>query len=443
MSWYSKVAWTEGLFLRQHHLQQHDRYLEKLIECRVRHLSPYPWGFAEIEIDTDLAQQSKFALRRASGIIPDGTPFDMPAVSPLPEPVEVKEDAGNLFAWLSLPAALVNGRELDMAEAGSASRYTREIETIVDSAAAMQQEEEIEVAHPRLTFDIRETQKPGFHALKIARIVEVRDRTIVFDQGFAPPVLSLSASRVVAGYGERVIGWIDNHLSTLARFAADPSASGGLQNIDYYRLQMLNRVVGGLKHLAASRYTHPVELYRELLAIAGELSTYSPERMAKSYRPYDQDDLKATFEPVLDDIQRLLNIDIGRPVRLDLVERDRNQFVAPIKNRNLFRDAAFVLEVAAARPPVTIRDKFPDLCKIGPTTRMEEIVQMHLPGIQLVHTPTPPRQIRSYSDRVYFYLDKKSRLWPEFSVAPGIGIQISADWPELRIELWAIQEGYR
>ncbi|ORE97229.1 type VI secretion system baseplate subunit TssK [Aurantimonas sp. 22II-16-19i] len=443
MSWYSKVAWTEGLFLRQHHLQQHDRYLEKLIECRVRHLSPYPWGFSELEIDNDLAQQSKFALRRACGIMPDGTPFDMPGVSPLPDPVEVRPEAGNLFAWLSLPAALVNGRELDMAEAGSASRYTRELERIVDSAAAMQLEEEIEVAHPRLAFDIRETPRPGFHALKIARIVEVRDRTVVYDQGFAPPVLSLGAHRVVAGFAERVIGWIDNHLSTLARHAADPSASGGLQNIDYFRLQMLNRVIGGLKHLTASRYTHPVELYREVLAIAGELSTYSPERLARTYRPYDQDDLKASFEPVLDDIQRLLNLDIGRPVRLELVERDKNQFLAPITNRNLFRDAAFVLEVSAARPLVTIRDKFPDLCKIGPNSRMKEIVQMHLPGIQLVHTPTPPRQIRTYSDRVYFYLDKESRLWPEFSVASGIGIQISADWPELHMELWAIQEGYR
>ena len=42
MSWYSKVFWSEGLFLRPHHLQQNDRYLEHLIEKRVRHVAPYP-----------------------------------------------------------------------------------------------------------------------------------------------------------------------------------------------------------------------------------------------------------------------------------------------------------------------------------------------------------------------------------------------------------------
>ena len=89
MSWYSKVFWSEGLFLRPHHLQQNDRYAEHLIERRVGHVTPYPWGFSSLEIDGDLAQQSKFCLRRASGVMPDGTPFDMPADSPNPDPVDV------------------------------------------------------------------------------------------------------------------------------------------------------------------------------------------------------------------------------------------------------------------------------------------------------------------------------------------------------------------
>src|ERR1700720_4165206 len=79
MSWNAKVHWTEGLFLWPHHFQQSDRYLENALESRTRHVTPYPWGFAALEIDRDLAQQSKFALRRAAGIMPDGGLFDFPA----------------------------------------------------------------------------------------------------------------------------------------------------------------------------------------------------------------------------------------------------------------------------------------------------------------------------------------------------------------------------
>src|ERR1700752_944387 len=107
MSWYSKVAWSEGLFLRQHHLQQGDRYVEQFIENRTRHISPYPWGFAAIEIDRDLAHQNKFALRRASGIFQDGTPFDMPGSSPLPLAIDLPAGTEKQLIWMTMPAASV------------------------------------------------------------------------------------------------------------------------------------------------------------------------------------------------------------------------------------------------------------------------------------------------------------------------------------------------
>ena len=53
----------------------------------------------------------------------------------------------------------------------------------------MHVEQEIEVAHPRIAFEVRKTPKPGFHCLKVARVLEVRDKTIIFDETFAPPVL--------------------------------------------------------------------------------------------------------------------------------------------------------------------------------------------------------------------------------------------------------------
>ncbi|MCC6204100.1 MAG: type VI secretion system baseplate subunit TssK [Hyphomicrobiales bacterium] len=443
MSWYSKVAWSEGLFLRQHHLQQNDRYVERLLESRVAQITPYPWGFSQIEIDRDLAQQNKFALRRASGIFQDGTPFDMPGTSPLPEPIDMPEGVDRQLLWLTLPAATVNGREIDMAEAATGSRYVRDLETVIDSASNLFVEQEIEVAHPRAEFEVRKTPKPGFHSLKVARILEVRDKTIVFDETFAPPVLVTHAHPVVAGWTDRVIGWVDTKLETLARYAADPSSGGGLQTFDYFMLQMLNREVNVLKHLRSSKYVHPVEVYKELLRISGELWTFSPKRLASEYAEYDHDSLDTTFEPVLGDIQRLLSLDIGRAIRLNLIERAPNAFIAQVTDRALFRNATFVIEVAASRPLTQIQQQFPALCKVGPNTRMNEIVQTHLPGIELVHMPTPPRQIRAISDHVYFYLDKSSPLWPEFSQASSMGLHFAGEWPGLQLDLWAIMEDRR
>src|SRR5215467_4697914 len=133
MSWYSKVFWSEGLFLRPHHLQQNDRYFEHLVESRTRMTTPYPWGFSTIEIDRDLCQQSKFAVRRATGVMPDGTPFAIPDDSPIPEPIDVPDTATGQITWLSMPVVAPNTREVDDQEAESASRYFRSPETFIDS----------------------------------------------------------------------------------------------------------------------------------------------------------------------------------------------------------------------------------------------------------------------------------------------------------------------
>jgi type VI secretion system protein ImpJ len=442
MSWYTKVAWSEGLFLRPHHLQQNDRYHEHLLESRVRHATPYPWGFSELEIDRDLAQQSKFALRRAAGVMPDGTPFSIPNDSPLPPAIVVPETAAGQIVWLSIPIGAANTREADDREAESAARYIIGAETFIDSSSTLRIEEEIDVAFPRLGFELRKTSKPGYIGLGIAKITEVRDKTIVFDEKYVPPVLLCQAHPVVEGWIDRAIGWIDNKLEELARYAADPSAGGGLQSVEYLVLQLLNRHIAVLKHFSGSSYVHPERLFEEFLRLVGELATFAtPERRAREYPRYDQDDLENVFGPVMRDLQDFLSARLGRrAIRLEIIERAQNAFVSPIRDRSLFRNATLLLEVTARRPLVEIQNDFPHLFKVGPNTKMNEIVHANLPGVPLVHLPTPPPHIRAITDHVYFYLDRKSPLWPEFSVAASIGMHFAGDWPELELHLWAILE---
>ncbi|MFC5506343.1 MULTISPECIES: type VI secretion system baseplate subunit TssK [Hyphomicrobiales] len=445
MSWYSKVVWSEGLFLRPHHFQQNDRYLENLLENRVRHVTPYPWGFSVLEIDRDLAQQSRIGLRRAVGVMPDGTPFALPDNSPLPAAIEVPENAAGQIVWLSLPLASPNTREVEDAPTGSASRYVPSTEMLIDSTAPLRIEEEIDVAHPRLTLELRKTAKAGYVGLALGRILEVRDRAVLFDEKFAPPVLVCSAYPVIEGWLDRVIGWIDNKLEELARYAADPTAGGGLQSADYFMLQLLNRQIPQLRHLRQSRYVHPERLFETFLGLAGELATFTTaERRARDYPAYDHDDLEACFTPLVRDIQDFLSANLGRrAIRLEITERAPNAFMSTIRDRSLVRNATLVLEVAARRPLTEIQAQFPQLFKVGPNTKMNEIVHAHLPGISLVHLPTPPPQIRALTDHVYFYLDRTSPLWPEFSTASSIGMHFSGDWPDLELELWAVLEGRR
>src|SRR5699024_2757189 len=102
MSWRNKVVWSEGLFLRPQHLQQHDRYIEHLIQAAARG-RVCAWGVDAIEIDRDLLALGKLSLARCRGIMPDGTSFNVPDDDPPPAPLEPGTDVHGQIVYLALP----------------------------------------------------------------------------------------------------------------------------------------------------------------------------------------------------------------------------------------------------------------------------------------------------------------------------------------------------
>ena len=442
MSWFSKVAWKEGLFMQPQHLQQADRYHEYLLHARTRLITPYPWGLAELSVDRDRIQQGMLALRAVSGIMPDGTPFNAPDIGPLPVPVAVPDDAAGQFVWLTLPDISPNMRDASpYDEEGATTRWGIVTQTVSDTASSLRSEQVLELAVPRLELAIRKTPRPGYQNLRLARIAEVRDGVVTLDETYPPPALIVGAHPQILGYLTRVIGWLEARLESLARYATDPSAGGGLQASDYLMLMVLNRNIGVLRHMSRTFALHPEALYQVLIALAGELTTFdSSNRHAPDYPAYDHDDPKASFAEIVADIQRLLSRDVGRAIRLPLKEVRQNSYLAEVRDRNLFREATFVIEVESAKPLTQVQSQFPELCKVGPNTYMAQIVNNNLPGIGLHHLPNPPRQIRVLSSNVYFRLEKNSPLWAEFSTAPAIGMHFAGDWPGLKLDLWAVPE---
>jgi len=88
----AKVIWSEGLFLRPHHFQQMERHLEALMEGRLAGFGALAQsGFLKIEIDRALLPQGKVHVASASGLFPDGTPFELPSQACLLEPFDVPE----------------------------------------------------------------------------------------------------------------------------------------------------------------------------------------------------------------------------------------------------------------------------------------------------------------------------------------------------------------
>ncbi|MBV8156084.1 MAG: type VI secretion system baseplate subunit TssK, partial [Dyella sp.] len=124
MSNHNKVVWSEGLFLRPQLFQQQERYLEYIAQRYISAVNPFFWGFAQYEIDQSSLSFGKLALKSASGVLPDGTPFDVPTEVPPPPPLTIGAEHVDHAIYLALPLRLPNTEETAFAEhTGSLARY--------------------------------------------------------------------------------------------------------------------------------------------------------------------------------------------------------------------------------------------------------------------------------------------------------------------------------
>lgn len=100
----TRVAWTEGMFLRPQHFQQSDKHIANVIQQVCSGNLADPWGILEVAIDTELLKSGQFAIESLSAITPDLLPIDMPQSTSLPEPLVVGKDIYDEIVYLAIPA---------------------------------------------------------------------------------------------------------------------------------------------------------------------------------------------------------------------------------------------------------------------------------------------------------------------------------------------------
>ena len=78
MSFLSQVVWSEGMYLGPHEFQAQARYFESAIHFATSSLWYCGYGLAGLELDHDALRNGTVSLLHASGILRDGTPFQIP-----------------------------------------------------------------------------------------------------------------------------------------------------------------------------------------------------------------------------------------------------------------------------------------------------------------------------------------------------------------------------
>jgi type VI secretion system protein ImpJ len=442
MTWTNRVVWQEGMFLRAQHFQQQDRWTEGLLRARTAAMRPYAWGLTEMAIDRDLLTTGRFAVTAAVGAFEDGTPFAIPGETDHPAPLDLPENTRNAVVYLAAPIRQAGSVEIGNGD-GSEGRYLLHDFEAYDTHSASPQPAPLLIGRLRLRYLLETDERAGYLCIGLARILEVgADRRATVDERWIPPSLACAASVPLAGFLTEFAGLLNQRGEALAARLTAPGARGVAEVQDFLLLQSINRWQKLLAHWADAGNVHPEDLYQVFIQMAGEFATFTETttRRPAAYPAYRHEDLQRSFAPVVADLRRSLSAVIeSTAVNIPLQERQYGIRIGPITDRTILRASSFVLTVQADMQSEQLRRLFPAQVKIGAVEHIRELVNVLLPGIAVRALPVAPRQIPFYAGASYFELDRNSPHWQQMQNSGGFAIHVSGDFPNLRLELWAIR----
>lgn len=439
MSWTNRVVWQEGMFLRTQHFQQQDRWTEQLVRGRVQALRPHPWGLVEYALDRDLLGTGRFALASAAGVFEDGTPFALPGEADHPPPLELPESARNVLVYLALPVRQAGA--VEVADAATEGRYTAKPFEAYDTHSASPQPAELQIGRLRMRYLLETDERTGYLTIPLARVTEVTaDRRIILEERWIPPTLVCSGAPPLSGLIAELSGMLNQRGEALAARMTAPGQAGVAQVQDFLLLQTINGWQNVLAHWADAANVHPETLYTTFVQMAGEFATFLETRRPTAYPAYRHDDLQRSFAPVVADLRRALATVLeSTAIPIPLREARHGVRVGPITDRSILRASNFVLTVQADVQAEQLRRLFPSQVKIGAVEHIRELVNVALPGIAVRPLPVAPRQLPFYAGATYFELDRASPHWQQMQNSGGFAIHVSGEFPNLRLELWAIR----
>lgn len=435
-----KVLWTEGMFLRPHHFQQAEEYLEQR-QWDLRE-SLYPWGFSTLRVDESLLALGKVALASAGGILPDGTLFDFADAGDAPAALDIRAGCGVITIVLALPVRRAGRETVIFTEAAdSLARHLAFEKEVYDANALSMGSAKVQCGRLRLRLLPENELNGEWIAMGAVRVLEKdRDGCVVLDPGYIPPLLDSRASPVLRECAQELAGLLQQRRQRLGRHlqrreeGRDPAAA------DLMLQALIHRFSARVNHLLYAPRVHPERLFAEWLPFALELAVYrAPHAFEGNIPAYGHNDLGGCFDALMALLRQGLFIALEESaIPLPLTERMPGLNVATLPDKEMLDRFDFILVVDELEDG-TMMSAFLAQIKIAPVCRIRDVVQLQLPGIPLRPLAQAPRQLPCRKGASCFTLESSGGLWPQLAKTGVFALYLTGEFTRLDITLWAVR----
>lgn len=441
MSLDARVIWSEGMFLQPQHFQQHDRHVHSLIAKATQSFRTHGWGFASLAIDEAQLAVGCLAISHCAGVLPDGTCFDVARDEGRPLSMKLDDELHDTRIALTLPVTRAGQIESDPAPTSQA-RYTVLEQRVWNAHAGGGSEAAIiQVGHLNLRLCKEQDVTSESTSLAVAHLLgKSADGSLRLKPDFAPPLLACGASRPLTAQLAALLARIKHRIALTIKEIDSP---GHAEVKTVLLLQSLCRARAWLDHAITSSSPHPEKLYLYLTQLLAELAVLvRQESQLEAIPPYRHARPDTTFWRLFELMAGMLDrMNHNDAIRIPLIEQAFGIHHAPLAGQDTLGTARLVLLARADMPYQQLCERLPRCVKIGPAEQIKHLISLQLPGTGMRLLSTVPRQIPYYEHFSYFELQMTGSPWPRSESSSGLALHVAGEFPNLQLELWAIDGG--
>lgn len=445
----AKILWGEGLFLRPQHFQRQDLYHEMRLIDLGRTVHPYLWGIRALDFDSDALAAGILRVTTISAVLPDGEMISAPENDDLPEPVNLAalDQLGDGVVFhVALP--YLHDRSPNFSTqreaAGQAHRYHQQ-ELVAPDLYTNAIESDLTVLKKSLRLLCVRDNLEQYVSLPVARVRATASGGYEIDPAFVPPALTIRSSAPVYMMVRRLIDMLQAKAQALYGHHREPTAnvvefrSGDIAS--FWLLHSVNAACASLQHLFQHPALHPERLFQDLLALAGQLLTFSKAYRLSDLPAYHHADPGPGFARLEQIIRELLETVISsRYFSVPLTEVKPGFHLGRPDSEKVTRHAAYYLSVAADMSPAELVEAVPLRIKIGAPDDVERMVSSAMPGVRLMSAPQVPAAIPVRPGCYYFSVEPHGALYERMLASSAIMIYAPAAFSKLKLELFAIMQ---
>jgi type VI secretion system protein ImpJ len=182
-------------------------------------------------------------------------------------------------------------------------------------------------------------------------------------------------------------------------------------------------------------------VYRDLVRLAGSLSTFSLESSPDEIPPYRHRELTSTFRELDSLVRRYLEIVApSNCISVKFVKSANYFYEANVIDERCFRNARWVLGIRSSITDSVLLRQTPKLTKICSAEGVSKLVQRALPGLELIHLPIPPTALNAHADMHYFSISLSGACWQHILQTKQVGVYMPGDLGDATFELTIIVE---